>query len=184
MRSRTFKVTAEDDEQEITLELDPSAVIAGRVLDAFGRPVVGANVTAYQRFVEITTLDAQWLNLDMRSSYAHTFYRGVTDDRGSIGSGSGGRGVRAAGKALATAGPRWRLRYGATPAFYPNSPTLDEAARLTLAAGDVREGADIRLGPPAATRQTGRVIHGESSCSQCAVGVFRRGGRPTSSYRL
>ncbi len=175
-KAPTFEINREEDEQEIVVELNRSVVIAGRVLDHLGRPVVAAKVTAYQRSTDARSLESYWYNQDMRGGYAHTFYMGVADDRGEYrlwGMPKGEYVLLA--KPTSPPGPPWVLSFEAAPTFYPNSPTLDEATRLDLGWGEVREGVDIRLGPPAATLQTVRTLSGAEPCTNCMLTLFRKG---------
>ena len=175
-RGGPYSITAGDDVQEITLELDPSAVIAGRVLDHRGRPVVAAMVTAYQLDAHPVTLEPFWNSLRIGSSYAFTPFTGVSNDRGEyrLWGLPEGRYVLLAKPAPRPA-PDGVLRFDAAPAFYPNADSFDQAARLDLTPGEVREAVDIPLGAPAETQQSFRVSGDDGPCSRCAAGLYRKG---------
>ena len=168
-------VRAGDGEHEMVIELDRYSVIAGRVLDQSGRPVVAAKVTAYQKELDRRSSAAYWYNQDMRG-FAHSLYRGFTDDRGEYrmwGLPEGEFVVVA--KPTPVPGPVWRLRFDAAPTFYPNSATFDGASRIALGWGEVREGIDIRLGKPVETVQTARVLANAEPCVRCGFAIFQKG---------
>jgi len=174
--SKVVEIAAGEEEQEITLDMDRSAVVAGRVFDEDGRPMVAATVVAYRKDAHPSTLEPYWSNLYNRSGYAHSMYRGITNDRGEyriwgLTEGEYFFFVRPA----ATPGPASELRLEGAPTFYPNSPTAEEATLLQLDWGDVREGTDVRVGAAARTRQTGRVTQGSEPCVRCSLTVLQKG---------
>lgn len=177
LRAQSVLVSAEDDEQTVTLELNRYSVIAGRVLDHEGRPVIAAKVTVYLKELDHASLEPYWYSLDMRGDATQSFYRGVTDERGEYRFWGLPKGeVVILAKPTPQPGARWRVRFGSAPMFYPNSPAFDGATRLDLDWGEVREGLDIQLGPPSVTRQSVRALSGVEPCAQCNFAIFAKGG--------
>lgn len=181
--STAVTVRPDQETHEFEIEVMPTAVIAGRVLDRAGRPVVGVKVEAYHRDVDRRTLQPYWYARSRRSSSAFSFYMGVTDDRGEYrlwGLPRGQYVLQAQPAPLP--GPPWEQSLAASPVFYPNSPTFDAAARLRLDWGDRREGIDFRLGPPASTIQSGRIRYGGSPCADCGLFLFQKGSEADVAF--
>ncbi len=176
-RGPTLEVTGREKSQDLSIELNRSVVITGRVLDHAGRPVVAAQVSAYEKRFDLLTLEPIWDRFDSHSSYALTPYMGVTDDRGEYRL----WGLPAGEYVLAAAstprhGPRGRVLWTSAPALHPNASSFDEAARLRLDWAEVREGVDIRLAPPSPTRQTITILNSEEPCDRCYGALYRTGG--------
>ena len=173
------EINAADKEAELTLSLNRSAVIAGRVTDHLDRPVVGARVSAYSREIVQqgpASIETAWTRYESHSGYAHSFYMGVADDRGDyrIWGLRKGEYVLFAKPPADPAAPGV-VRFRAAPTLYPNAERFDEAGRIPVGWGEVREGVDIRLGPPSPTRQSMRITANPEGCRGCSVTVYRRG---------
>ena len=132
---------------EVNFSMPATPRIAGRVLDDNRRPVKGASVWVIQSFVLSDRLQRQ------QASYVSTDKDGRFrfDER------------LEAGRAyyLVAKGP------AGVPTFYGGSTTLDAAAPIVLATGELREQADIVLHAPVTTR--------------CAAGTVRSGRKPLST---
>jgi hypothetical protein len=166
-------------EVEVTVSLDRGSVLAGRVTDHLDRPVVGARVSAYSREIVQQgpgSIETAWTRYDSHSSFSTSAYKGVTDDRGEyrIWGLRPGEYVLFAKPSPDPAAPGV-VRLRAAPMFYPSVEKFEEAGSIRLGWAEVREGLDIRVGPPAATRQTVRIVGASPGCRSCGVNVYRRG---------
>ena len=157
----------------IELELEPTGVIAGRVTDDRGRPIVGVYIEALVRSADQQTGRSFWRRHRGRN-YNQSAY---TNDRGEyrVWGLSPGEYIIAATPPLEPA-PLGMIRLSAAPALYPNAQTLAEAAPVQLSPGQVREAVDIRLGPASTAIQSGRVILPAEieDCRDCRVSIYRR----------
>ena len=117
------EIAADEEELEIILEVQRSSVIAGRVFDADGRPLVAATVVAYQRETNLSTFEPYWANLYNRSGFAHSFYRGMTNDRGEYRFWGLTRGEYVLFVRPSTMpGAASELQLEGAPTFYPEQP--------------------------------------------------------------
>lgn len=148
--------------KDVTVRLQPSAVVSGRVLDAFGEPLPEAQVFAMARFYFAGT--TRWRLLQSAT----------TDDVGDYrlhGLGAG-RYILAAvpSGGLSPRGVGYR-EFAAM--FYPNAFSSSEATPLRLTWGMELTGMDFRLVQSAETTLQGVVTEGSTGepCADCYIGL-------------
>lgn len=138
-RSAGHELVIGDDERlpDVTYFVSRSAAIAGTIADAGGEPMVGLQVSLFER-----TPTRPW----------HTVAFASTDDRGVYRFSS----LRPGSYVV-----------GATTVFHPGVSTIDDARPIAIASGEEHAGVDFRLAAadrhrPAATtrRSPGAVITG------------------------
>jgi hypothetical protein len=127
------------------------AVVTGRVLDEHDRPVVGVQVEA----LAPKAVASHWDYSDTGTTET------VTDDRGmyTLGVSPGERLIvvlASLDSTRRTAVDGHAAVYRTT--FYGDRSSIAEAVRLSLRAGDIREGVDIHLAPAPVHRIAGRVL--------------------------
>jgi hypothetical protein len=153
--------------EDVRIEMNRTAVITGRVLAANGSPLPGAEIRLLQPGYERGTPTYRSESM------------GLSDDRGVFRMwrlDPGDYMVKV--EALATPGPQGSTVYDSAAVYYPNASTLTDAARLHLDWGQIREGIDLQIGPPAPTRVEGSVRFAEAGgdCSSCSVELRRQEG--------
>ena len=189
--SATLRLSEGEARENVRIELRPSAVITGRVLDAHGDPLPGAEVRAYRRSYHPDR--NRWSGTGTASSNDLGEYR-------IYGLAPGKYAVRARPPAETT--PPGILYYESAREFYPGVPEADQAALIPVSWGSEIGAVDFELGPAPQTilsgvvlddktgnpckcfvRVTGEDRHGSGEILAGPEGLFSlRGLRPGSYY--
>jgi hypothetical protein len=145
---------------DVVLRLPPSAVVTGRVLDAYGEPLVGASVTALTHGHYAG--ETRW----------RPMHSGETNDLGEyrLFGLAAGRYVIAASSPRSH-GPRGVAFHEFAASFYPGADSPDQASALALSWGSEVAGIDFRLAPAPETAIQGVVVNGSTGepCGECTV---------------
>jgi hypothetical protein len=166
-RQVSIRLGADEARNDVVIRLQPSAVVTGRVIDAYGEPLPEAQVFALIRRA-LPDREPRWM----------TVQRAQTNDLGEyrLHSLEPGRYV------LAAQAPRATNPHGIgyaefTPSYYPGAASLDQATPLKLANGAEVSGVDFRLELSPATEVRGIVIDGSTGepCGDCGLQISRDG---------
>jgi len=157
----------------LAVRLNRHAVIAGRVTDERGRPVIGAQVVMLVRNARLGALT--WRSMGAgREGYG----RASTDDQGyyrlwDLPAGSYLMEVRP----KAEPGLPGVARLAHSGGFFPGVSSRDDAAKIALAWGQTLEGVDFVTSPSARTTAAGIVTRqGPGSvCESCFGYLIRQG---------
>jgi 5-hydroxyisourate hydrolase-like protein (transthyretin family) len=144
-------LTAGQSLESLVYHLSPGAVIAGRVVDEDGDPVVGASVQVLRRrYVEGSS---QLMALNAASSDDRGNYRifNLPTGRYYVSASVTRNPFRVKGLSAAT-------RDVYPMSFYPGVTDLTQASMIRLAEGEERSGVDFRLAPVHAVRIRGRLV--------------------------
>jgi hypothetical protein len=145
---------------DVVLRLPPSAVVTGRVLDAYGEPLVGASVTTLTRGYYAG--ETRW----------RPMHSGETNDLGEyrLFGLAAGRYVIAASSPRSH-GPPGVAFHEFAASFYPGADSPDQASALALSWGSEVAGIDFRLAPAPETAIQGFVVNGSTGepCGECTV---------------
>jgi Carboxypeptidase regulatory-like domain len=153
-----IRVPAGREMEDVRIEMNRAAVITGRVTGADGAPLPWAQLRVLQSGYDHgkPRYDSRWTS--------------QTDDRGifRIWGLTPGDYVVAV-NAPFELGPQATTVYTATGMYYPNAPTVSDAARVHLDWGQILEEINFDLKPPAATRVVGSVTFREigGECNRC-----------------
>jgi hypothetical protein len=165
-----------DTRSDIEIKLIPTGSITGRVTDADGRPVEGANVTAQG---------------------ARSGESGTTDDKGEfrIGGLAPGRyRVRAGHGDIYVGPPEIRtdgtvdVHYAST--YYPGAVSKEQAGKVEVRAGAESTGVDIRLLAVPFVRVSGKVIGIPRDVEEASLMVWQGSGgtgaqlKPDGSFEI
>lgn len=176
--------------------LSRGGAFSGRVIDEFGDPIAGANVSALRYQVTAqgvrTTRTGTSVPSDDTGAYRvyglppGQYYLSVNDpsaartivisasavDRGDVGAG-----LALEANQLSLMGDS-RTSYA--PTYYPGTATLADAQRLTLGLGDEQSGINMAIVPVRAARVTGKVIGSNGSPMQATVTLANQMGQSYS----
>jgi hypothetical protein len=158
-----IRLGAGESRSDAVIRLQPSAVVTGRVIDAYGEPLAGAQVYALSRRF-LPSRAPRWMAQQ----------RTVTNDLGEyrLHGLDAGKYVLAA-QALQTTTPRGVGYTEFSPGYYPGADSLAQATALKLAPGMELNGIDFRLELAPQTVVRGIVIDeakGEP-CGECGLHV-------------
>jgi hypothetical protein len=190
--------------------LSRGGAISGRVVDEFGDPLAGANVTALRlqsspdgaRTARTGTSVPSDDNGTYRiyglppgqyyvsvndPSAARMIFVGLPDGNNSVQFEAGGSFVVEAGQVSLSRASGERTSYA--PTYYPGTANITEAQRLTLGLGEEQSGINLTIVPIRAAKITGRVMGSNGSplraqvslTSQMGQGFSPSGGRNGSS---
>jgi hypothetical protein len=185
---------------DLTIRLRRLASVAGTVSDENGDPVVGMGVIAFRRTLvngQLVSLAASEIRTDDRGAYRLTSLQtgdyvvcacrrdsmpvdGVllstlaSDATQLIGLAS--RALKVGADAASLENVR---TFG--PAFYPGTPLVSRATKITLADGDEKTGVDIQVGVVRSARISGRVIGAPGAVSASAIRLRPSGEMPEAA---
>src|SRR5262245_2754039 len=182
MRGKTFNLTDGDRVENVDLEIKRGGVIAGRVTDAQGRPVI-------EERVNIIKFDA---DNRLRSAfyYSANYDMYITDDRGfyRIYGLPEGRYLVSVGHAERPGSATIISRREFYPrVFYPNATSESEAKVIEVGEGSEATNIDITVSDPKQTYDVyGRVVDGGSGQPvagvEVVVGPVTKEGRYVGGY--
>lgn len=156
-----IRLAADEQRNDVVVRLQPSAVVTGRVLDAYGEPLPEAAVHALTRRA-MPGREPRWM----------TVQRAQTNDLGEyrLHSLAAGKYVIAAQSPRA-ASPRGVGYAEFSPSYYPGALSLDQAAAMKLAYGAEMNGIDFQLDPSPDTTVRGIVVDGSTgeACGDCSL---------------
>ena len=173
---RYIRIEADQQIDDLTIQIWRQASISGTVTDSFGDAVEDAALRAYAlrhgphgpSLVSVGTARSD----DLGSYRIYGLSGGdyfveirFTDSDGSAG----------------------MLDYAGSPAFYPRVATPSEASRLSLRWGEQLDAIDFELDPPEATMIAGVVANGATglACGSCPVSIVPSAGAfKALPYRL
>jgi protocatechuate 3,4-dioxygenase beta subunit len=180
-RGKTIQLTAGDVKNHLTIELMPHAVLAGRVVDDLGEPVLGALVTAARR--RGAAGRARWSGENSTT----------TNDRGEFrlhGLAAGTYVIAASGgRGLTLAQESGEVAYVTT--YFPAVTEPSQAAPLMVNPGDETGSLEIRLRSSPVYRVRGRVAFSDAGqpptrCMlilQTQPGSWSGPARPVANYQ-
>src|SRR5436190_2078357 len=146
-RGASLVITEGDSIEHIDFDLQPGAVITGKVTDAEGRPVIDMPVG-------LTPIEQPNRRVD-----SYPLPGGRTDDRGVyriFGVRSGRYNVAVGYESFSRGRPPFPVTY------YPDELDVKKAAAVDVDEGTEASNIDIKVGPPARTfTVTGRVVESE-----------------------
>jgi hypothetical protein len=158
-----LRLGANESRDDVVIRLQPSAVVTGRVFDAYGEPLPEARVHAVTRRY-FPGRQPRWT----------TTQQARTNDLGEyrLHSLEPGKYVLVA-QAPRASSPRGVGYAEFAPSYYLNAPSLEQAAQLRLAYGAEQNGVDFRLEPSPETLVRGIIIDRVSGepCGNCPVQV-------------
>ncbi len=149
--SATLRLSEGESRENVRIELRPSAVITGRVIDAYGDPLRGAQVRAYRRSYDPDR--NRWSGAGSATSNDLGEYR-------IYGLAPGKYALRA-WPPRETA-PPGILYYESAREFYPGVPEADEAALIRVNWGTEISAVDFELGVAPKTSLSGVVLDGKT----------------------
>ena len=178
--------------------------ITGRVVDEFGDPVAGANVSALRLQNAAqgirTTRTGTSVPTDDTGAYRiyglppGQYYVSVNDPAGrvvmmlsDVVNGAEGTVIRAEsfssitapdgspGAFLAEAAARESVRYA--PTYYPGTANLGDAQRITLGISEEQSGINLAIVPVRAARITGRVTNSSGAPAQASISLVSQFGQ-------
>jgi hypothetical protein len=156
----------------VRIELQRSAVITGRLTAPGGSPLANAQVRVLRRTVSDGTV--------VYASGAAGMLGGgaSSDDRGMFRAWGLQPGVYfVVVLPQPEPAPSGATVFPAAALYYPNASSLTEATRVEVGFGQIQDGIDLELGPPAETRVEGLVkIMEGGDCQNCTGEVHRREG--------
>jgi hypothetical protein len=180
--ARTINVAEGDKVENIDIEIRRGGVIAGRISDSHGRPVIEETIT-------LSKLDSNNRPQNY-SSRGPNFDNSRTDDRGDyrIYGLPEGRYLVSVGYSQSPGSARIASRREFYPrVFYPNARSESEAKVIEVSEGSEATDIDITVPDPKRTHDVyGRVV--DASAGQPVAGVevvvggLPRGGRLTGTY--
>jgi len=160
--------------KDLTLELAPAAVIAGRVVDQDGEPLANVQLLPF-RYVSLQGARQLVPSGGSASTDDQGAYRMFGLDPGqyyvSASYGGAGRGGTMAFDPMAPAAADESY----PPVFYPGVAGPSQAAPIRLHAGDERRGVDFRLAPVRSIRIRGRLVPLPEQPRQVLVTLAPRG---------
>ena len=178
--------------------LSRGGAFSGRVIDEFGDPIAGANVSALRYQVTAqgvrTTRTGTSVTSDDTGTYRvyglppGQYYISVNDPSAArifvVQSDDSGA-VRISADSVATNGRDVFLsdvetRTSYAPTYYPGTATLADAQRLTLGLGEEQSGINMAIVPVRAARITGKVIGSNGSPIQATVTLANQMGQSYS----
>jgi len=182
MRGKTLNVAEGEKVENIDLEIKRGGVIAGRITDSRGRPVI-------EETINLTKLDRN--NQPQNYfSYSLNFDMNRTDDRGlyRIYGLPEGRYLVSVGHAQTSGSARITLSREFYPrVFYPDAASESEAKAIEVSESSEATDVDISVPDPKETRDVyGRVV--DAGAGQPVAGVdvvvggLTRDGRPSGGY--
>jgi hypothetical protein len=160
--------------KDLTLELAPAAVIAGRVVDQDGDPLPNVQLQPFR-----------YVNIQGTRQFVPSGASASTDDQGAYrmfgldpglyyitaSYGGAGRSGPMAFDPMASAAADESY----PPVFYPGVAGPSQAAPIRLRAGDERRGVDFRLAPVRSIRIRGRLVPLPEQPRQVMVTLTPRG---------
>jgi uncharacterized GH25 family protein len=178
--------------------LSRGGAIAGRVLDEFGEPLAGANVTALR--IQNTAQGARTTRTgtsvpsDDNGAYRiynlppGQYYVSVNDPsaRMVVFSPDGNLGmVRVAAEAAVVVSDRATPNTGETrtsyaPTYYPGTVTIADAEKITLGLGEEQPGINLSIIPARAARIAGRVMGSNGQPVRATISLQSRLGQAFS----
>jgi hypothetical protein len=197
----TDPIVLADGEQFVAdFRLSRGGAIAGRVLDEFGDPLAGANVTALrvQQTAQglKTTRTGTTVPSDDNGLYRiynlppGQYYVSVNDPSAArmiVLSPDGNTGVVeaetfvAAGRVTLSSPSENRTSYA--PTYYPGTVTLADAQRITLGLGEEQSGVNLAIIPARAARISGRVTGSNGQPIRATISLQSRLGQSYSQTR-
>jgi hypothetical protein len=158
-----LRLGAAESRNDVVIRLQPSAVVTGRVIDAYGEPLAGAQVYALTRRV-FPNREPRWMAQQ----------RAATNDLGEyrLHALDAGKYVLAV-QAPQTTTPRGVGYTEFSPGYYPGANSLDQATALKLGPGAELNGIDFRLELAPDTLVRGVVIDAAKGepCGECGLQV-------------
>ena len=185
-------VLAEGQQFVADFRLSRGGAIAGRVLDEFGEPLAGANVTALriQNTAQglKTARSGTSVPSDDNGAYRiynlppGQYYVSVNDPsaRMVIFSPDGNSGaVRIEAESVVVISDRasGETRTSYAPTYYPGTVTIADAQRVTLGLGEEQQGINLSIIPARAARVTGRVIGSNGQPVRAVISLQSRIGQ-------
>ena len=179
--------------------LSRGGAFSGRVIDEFGDPIAGANVSALRYQVTAqgvrTTRTGTSVPSDDTGTYRvyglppGQYYISVNDPSAArifvVQSDDSSGAVRISADSVAPNGRDVFLsdvetRTSYAPTYYPGTATLADAQRLTLGLGEEQSGINMAIVPVRAARVTGKVIGSNGSPIQATVTLANQMGQSFS----
>lgn len=188
-------VLADGQQYVADFRLSRGGAIAGRVLDEFGEPLAGANVTALR--IQNTTQGVRTTRTgtsvpsDDNGAYRiynlppGQYYVSVNDPSAAkmiVFSPDGNAGIEAQINFVAE---RVTLVPGETrtsyaPTYYPGTVTIADAQRITLGLGEEQTGINLSIIPARAARIAGRVMSSNGQPMRATISLHSRLGQAFS----
>ncbi|MEX2299461.1 MAG: carboxypeptidase-like regulatory domain-containing protein [Bryobacterales bacterium] len=147
-----IRLAADEQRTDVVLRLQPSAVVTGRVLDAYGEPLPEAQVQALTRRA-LPGRATRWMTVQGARTNDLGEYRLHGLDAGKY--------VIAA-QAPRAASPRGVAYAEFAPSYYPGAVSLDQASPIRLTYGAEMNGVDFQLDRSPETTVRGIVIDGST----------------------
>jgi protocatechuate 3,4-dioxygenase beta subunit len=164
--------------KDLVFHLPPAAVIAGRVVDEDGDPLMHAQIQAFR-----------YVYLEGRRQFVPQ-WSVETDDQGYYripGLAAGRYQVSAVYSDTLLADSAFAAHVPAedyTPVYYPGVPDATQAAPLQLREGEERRAVDFRLTPVRTVRVRGRVTPSPLRPQEAVLLSLRNEGQPEAMPRL
>jgi protocatechuate 3,4-dioxygenase beta subunit len=184
MRGKTFNLTDGDRVENVDLEIKRGGVIAGRVTDAQGRPVIEERVDLIKLDADNRLRSAFYYggNYDMYNTDDRGFYRiyGLPEGRYLVSVGV----AESPGSAIIISRREFYPR-----AYYPNATSESEAKVIEVGEGSEATSIDITVSDPKKTYDVyGRVVDDGSGQPvagvEVLVGAVTKEGRYAGEYAV
>jgi hypothetical protein len=158
-----IQLGSDESRKDAVLRLQPSAVVTGRVIDAYGEPLPEAQVYALSRRT-IPDRESRWMTVQRTESNDLGEYRLHSLEAGKY--------------VIAAQGPRAASPRGVgfaefAVSYYPAAAALDQATPMKLSNGAEVNGVDFRLELSPDTTVRGIVVDGATGkpCDHCGLRV-------------